>query len=294
MLKDRVFKTIAAITAAAVMTVALEFAFVVVTESAEAFRTIGFSGFVSYDWNPSEGNFGFLGFAINTAVISLIALAAAFPISLIVATHLHSSSREGVISSLIRRFLGFAGNVPSVVYGLWALTFLRGPISSIASLLGYSTDGVGIATATVVLAIMITPHFAGMTLLSLESVPNAYVEAARALGASRYEIYRNIIFPAASRGIVGSAVASLGKAAGETVAVAMTIGLAFDIPRTIFSEGQTLTSVLANQFLVASSETHFAVLYQIAILLAVIGAGAKLLTYFILQRNAIDAETADL
>ena len=123
-----------------------------------------------------------------------------------------------------------------------------------------SPYGVGYISAIAILAIMLVPVIVSLSRESLLLVPHELKEAGYALGATRWETVWGVTFPFAQNGIVGAFVLSLGRALGETIAVAMTIGGGFRLPTNIMDQGYTLASVIANEFNEVSSETYLSAL----------------------------------
>lgn len=114
--------------------------------------------------------------------------------------------------------------------------------------LGLSSQGFGILTASLVLAIMIIPYAASLSAEFISMVPRELKEGAYSLGATRLEVIRNVIFPASGSGIFASYILALGRALGETMAVTMLIGNTNNIPYSLGDTGNTMASVIANQF----------------------------------------------
>ncbi len=134
--------------------------------------------------------------------------------------------------------------VPSIVYGLWGFYTLRPFIIK----LGLSDQGFGIFTSSLILAIMIIPYATSLSNEIIAMVPDELKEAAYSLGATRLEVIFNVIIPNAKSGIIASYILALGRALGETMAVTMLIGNSNVIPSGLFSTGNTMASIIANQF----------------------------------------------
>jgi phosphate transport system permease protein len=173
--------------------------------------------------------------------------------------------------------------VPSIVYGLWALFVFRFWIVDLIErplynafgdwipFFGKAPFGLDVFTAGVVLAIMIIPIISSISRELLKAVPDTQREAAYSLGATRWETLRIAVFPYVKSGLFGAAFLGLGRAVGETILVTMVIGNAVGvnaIPTSLFSQSQTLASVIANEFNEAASSLHLS---------ALIGLGATLL-----------------
>jgi phosphate transport system permease protein len=144
--------------------------------------------------------------------------------------------------------------------------------------------GVGYLSAIVILAIMLLPLIVSLSRESLILVPRDLKEGGYALGAGRWDVVWGISVPFARNGIVGAFVLSLGRALGETIAVAMTIGGGFHLPTTVMDQGYTLASVIANEFNEVSSEMYLSALIYCGLILFVITVVVNILAFFIVRR----------
>jgi phosphate transport system permease protein len=260
-------------------------AFSVGNGSKDVFLKEGFFSFLSgTDWNSVEGreSYGALPYIIGTLISSALAVAIGVPISLGIAIFLSEMAppKASVPLSFIIELLAA---VPSIIYGLWALfvfrfwvrdlieTPLHNAFGGSIPFFAKTPFGLDVFTAGIVLAIMIIPIVSSISREVIKAVPNSQREAAYSLGATRWETVRIAIFPYAKSGLLGAAILGLGRAIGETILVTMiignTIGIAA-IPTSLFSQSQTLSSLIANEFNEASSNLQLS---------AVIGLGAVLL-----------------
>lgn len=243
-------------------------------------------------WDPVNGTFYALPFLYGTLVTSLIALVIAVPLALGVAiflTEMCPRFLRGPLSFITELLAA----IPSVVYGLWAIfvlvPLLRERINPIFidifnapwvvkafgwthlvgddGLFGGVNLGLGVLAAGVVLAIMILPIIASLTREVMTSVPNSQREAALALGATRWETIRIAVLRNARIGIVGSIILGLGRALGETMAVAMVIGNTPQIQESLLATGNSMASVIANEFSEATSDLHRSALIEIGLAL---------------------------
>lgn len=211
-----------------------------------AFREFGAGFIISSSWDPTTGheNYGALSFIAGTVLTSLLALVLCIPMafstSLFIAEYFRGSRMAGILRSLIDLLAG----IPSIVYGFWGFYALR-PLL-IAT--GLTDQGFGIFTAALILAIMIVPYATSLSSEIIAMVPSELKEAAYSLGATRREVIFFVVLPAARSGIVASFILALGRALGETMAVTMLIGNANVIPKGLFAPGNTMASVIANQF----------------------------------------------
>jgi phosphate transport system permease protein len=212
-----------------------------------AFQHFGFFGFIfSSEWNPTEGKevYGAMPFISGTVITSVLALIICLPLSFSTSLFIAEYFRKTKVASILGTLVDLLAGVPSIVYGLWGFYALRPLIVE----LGWSGQGYGIFTSAVILAIMIIPYATSISNEIISLVPNELKEAAYSLGATRLEVIFNVILPNARSGLVAGYILALGRALGETMAVTMLIGNANIIPSGLFSTGNTMASVIANQF----------------------------------------------
>ena len=273
-------------------------AFSVAIGSKDVFLKEGFFSFLSgTDWNSVEGreSYGALPYIIGTLISSALAVAIGVPISLGIAIFLSEMAppKASVPLSFIIELLAA---VPSIIYGLWALfvfrfwvrdlveTPLHNAFGGSIPFFARTPFGLDVFTAGIVLAIMIIPIVSSISREVIKAVPNSQREAAYSLGATRWETVRIAIFPYAKSGLLGAAILGLGRAIGETILVTMiignTIGIAA-IPTSLFSQSQTLSSLIANEFNEASSNLQLSALIGLGAVLLIltlgINVGARLL-----------------
>ncbi len=180
-----------------------------------------------------------------------------------------------ILSSLVDLLAG----IPSIVYGLWGFYTLRPFIVS----LGLSDQGFGIFTSSLILAIMIIPYATSLSTEIISMVPDELKEAAYSLGATRFEVIFNVIIPSARSGIIASYILALGRALGETMAVTMLIGNSNVIPSGLFATGNTMASIIANQFGEASGLKLSSLIAIGLLLFAITGIVNSLGKYIIKQ-----------
>ena len=243
-------------------------------------------------WDPVNGTFFALPFLYGTLVTSLVALVIAVPLAVGVAifiTEMCPRMLRGPLSFITELLAA----IPSVVYGLWAIfvlipllrehinpvfiaIFNNGPVVKLLGWTGLVGDdgifggvnlGLGLLGAGVILAIMILPIIASLTREVMSAVPHSQREAALALGATRWEMIRLAVLRNARIGIVGSIILGLGRALGETMAVAMVIGNTPEIHKSLLATGHSMASVIANEFSEATSDLHRSALIEIGLAL---------------------------
>ena len=246
--------------------------------SVPAFHKLGFFHFLfGSDWNPVEDSFGALPFIYGTLVTSALAILIAMPVAIGLALFLTEMSPAGV-RRVVSPLVEVLAAIPSVVYGLWGLMvlvpILRDTIEpSLGHWLGFlplfsgAPLGIGFLPAGIVLAIMILPTIASVTIEVLRTMPSALREGALALGATRWEAIRAVVLPYARRGILGAVILGLARALGETMAVTMLIGNQPEIHGSLFAAGYSLPSVIANEFAEASGAVHTGALAGLALVL---------------------------
>ncbi len=251
--------------------------------SLDSIQALGFSFLTGTLWipNPPSGGTPILGALpaiYGSIVTTLIALLFAVPISLGVA--LFQSELAPSKLRLPSIFLvELLAAVPSVVYGLWGLFFLvpfmrdyidPGLIGSLGFIPIFSgeTNGLGMLTAGLILAIMITPYASAVMREVVAAVPRSQREACVALGGTRLETIRMAVIPYASTGIIAGIVLAMGRAIGETMAVIMVIGNVARITPSLFLPAETIPSVIANEFTeVAGNNIYLAALFELGLIL---------------------------
>ena len=271
-------------------------------QSVRAFSHLGFGFVVGRNWAPNFDKFGALPLIFGTFVTSALALVMAIPVSVGLAILLNESG-SGFVRNGLAVFVDLLAAVPSVVYGLWGifvmapvfdhtvepfLTKTLGRIPIVGALFRGNPNGGDIFTAGVILAVMILPIITAVTREVIAVVPREQREAAKALGATRYETIRIGVLPYARSGIVGASMLGLGRALGETIAVLMLIGNdPTYIGASLFHSGETIPAVIANEFREASSGgLHRSALLALAMLLMVIALLTAALSRLVVRRAA--------
>lgn len=268
---------------------------VVVTGAWPAIKRFGPGFLVKTGWDPVHLVFGALPFIVGTILVAFGAMILAGGIGLMTAvciTELLPRWLQGPVTYLIE-LLAF---IPSVVYGLFGLLVLAPFLQNTVEMwlmvhLGPHLEifngapyGVGYMSAIGILAIMLLPLIVTLSREALILVPRDVREGGYALGLHKWDVVWGIIVPYARNGILGAFVLALGRALGETIAVAMTIGGGFDIPKTVMDQGYTLASVIANEFNEVSSDMYLSALIYCGLILLVITVAVNVLAYFLVRR----------
>jgi phosphate transport system permease protein len=292
-LADRSFAALMLICSLTIFVIVLFIFFILISRSKLSLVAFGWKFFTRQAWDPVAGDFGALPFIFGTLATSFLALLIAVPLALGVAiflTELCPRPLRAPISFLTELLAA----IPSVVYGLWAV-FVLVPIMRdtlgpfLYKTLGWtgffegSNFGVGLLTASIILAIMILPVISSLTRDIMTSVPNSQREGVLALGATRWEMIRTGVLRNSRIGIVGAVMLGLGRALGETMAVTMVIGNHADISKSLFAPGYTLASVIANEFSEATGDLYLSALIEIGLALflvtIVVNAIARLMVW---------------
>ncbi len=221
-------------------------------------------------WNPATNMFGALPFIIGTLSTSFLALLISLPFSFASSIFLSLYLKNGWLSGLLKFSVELLAGIPSIIYGFWGLFVLVPIVRSIEIKLGFLPYGVGIAAASIILAIMIIPYASSMASEVIKLVPQDLKEAGFAMGATKFEVIKNIILPYAANGIFSGILLAFGRAFGETMAVTMVIGNSNIIPKNIFSPANSMASVIANEFTEARGDLYLSSLIEIGLLLFII------------------------
>jgi phosphate transport system permease protein len=260
-----------------------------------AFQQAGLGFVTGRSWLPSENDFHALTFLVGTVVSSIIAILLSVPVAIGVSLFLTDIAPKRLRTPLAA-VIDLLAAVPSVVYGLWGVVVLVpalgnhvwGPISDHAGsipLFAGPATGRSVATAGVVLAIMALPIITAITREVIATVPRSHREAALALGATRWEVVRLAVLPYARAGIIGAVMLGLGRAMGETIAVALVIGGSTELSASVFHPGYTMASVIANEFPEATG-SHIDALVAVGVVLFALTLLINVLARLLVWRSA--------
>jgi phosphate transport system permease protein len=254
--------------------------------------------FTSKLWDPNIGKFGTLAFMFGTVLVSLIGLLFAVPVSIGVALFLTELAHRRVKAAIVT-IIDMLASVPSVVFGLWGIYVIApamrpvydwfhetlGGVPVIGNLFGTVTIR-NFMTAGLILAIMIIPIITSITREVFDTVPEADKHAVWALGATRWEMIRGAVLPHSFGGIVGAVMLGLGRAMGETVAVALVIGASIQITPNLFAPGYSIPAAIINLF-GESSGDFTAALIGMGVVLFVVTVVVNLLAQVVVHRAEI-------
>jgi phosphate transport system permease protein len=261
-------------------------------------------GFVTTnDWNPVSKRFGAAPFLYGTVVTSFIALLIAAPLSVAISIYLTELAPRR-IRRPVATLVDMLAAIPTVILGLWGILvlgpFMRDTIEpALNSVFGFlpifggDPSAFGYLTAALILAIMATPIITSVTREVFETVPSDLKEASYALGATRWEMVRQVVLPYSRPGIVGATILGLGRAIGEAIAVAQVIGGASLINASLFHTGGTLAAQIASQFQ-NSAGLQKASLAYLGLILLVFAVIVNVIARLIVQRGKIkDVEVTE-
>lgn len=246
-MNDKIYRIILFVVACVVPLVCGGIVYALVTDAYEAFEHFGFFNFLtSSQWTYTEGKeeYGALPFISGTLLTTLLALLICIPFSLLTSLFVGEYFKNTRIATILSTVTDLLAGIPSIIYGLWGFYSLRPILMS----LNLSPQGSSILTASLVLAIMIVPYACSLSSEFIKMVPNELKETAYSLGATRAEVVRKVVFPVAGSGIFSAYILAIGRALGETMTVTMLIGNTNNIPHSITSTGNSMSSIIANQF----------------------------------------------
>lgn len=246
-MQDKLFRVLLILSAIVIPIIGGGIVYSLTIDSAGAFKEFGFWNFVfSDDWVTTAGkeSYGALPFITGTLLTTFLALLMCIPFSLPVALFTGEYFRGKKIATILGTVTDLLAGIPSIIYGLWGFYVLR----NVFMHLNLSPQGSGILTAAFVLAIMIVPYAASLSAEFIKMVPSDLKEGAYAMGATRAEVIRRVVFPMAGSGVFSAYILAIGRALGETMTVTMLIGNTNQMPETLRTTGNTMASIIANQF----------------------------------------------
>jgi phosphate transport system permease protein len=241
-----------------------------IVESIPSMRHLGIKYLWGKTWDPVNNVYGALPFLIGTLLTSFLALIISIPFSFAIAIYLGEYNPKGWLSNFLKNTVELIAAVPSVIYGFWGLLVLVPLVRELETKIGVLPYGIGIFTASLILAIMIIPYAASLGREMIRLVPSPLKEGAYSLGATRYEVIKNVVIPYTKSGLFAGVLLSLGRALGETMAVTMVIGNTSMIPDSIFGPGNTMASVIANEFTEADHTLYLSALIELGLVLFVV------------------------
>lgn len=281
---ERTFRRTLVMTALAMLLLVAGVLLTLVIHSVPSMQALGVGFFWGRTWDPVSNIYGAFPFLVGTLVTSFLALLLSIPFSYAIAIYLGEYKPTGWLSEALKNIVELVAAIPSVIYGFWALVVLVPLVRSLEASIGVAPYGVGIFTASVVLAVMIIPYAASLGRELIRMVPSPLKEGAYSLGATRFEVIRHIILPHTKSGLFAGLLLSLGRALGETMAVTMVIGNTSLMPDSIFSPGNTMASVIANEFTEADRTVYLSALIELGLVLFLVTVVVNMLGKIIIKR----------
>lgn len=281
---DFIFSFITAAASLSVILFIIGILYVLISESSTAIERFGIINFLtSTDWDPVRESFGAATNIYGTLITTCLSLVIAIPIAIGIAifiTEIAPDFLKGPIGAAIELLAA----IPSIIYGMWGL-FTLSPIMSnyiepflkritsdmplIGILFKGTPMGIDILTASTILSIMIIPFTASISRDSFNLTPSVIKESAYALGATKWEVVKNVVIPYSKLGVFGGIVLSLGRAIGETMAIAFVLGNNHRITTSLLDAAATITVTLANEFAEADKDIYLSSLFYLALILFV-------------------------
>jgi phosphate transport system permease protein len=297
-LADKAFQYLTQATALGVLALLGCIILALIIGALPALRTFGFDFLLTQSWNPVTERFGALAPVYGTIVTSVIAMAIAIPIGLLVAVFLTE-----LCPLWLRRPVGIAiellAGIPSIIYGIWGLFVLApflqvhvqpllidvfGEVPILSSLFAGPPYGIGTLTAGLILAVMVLPFITSISRDVFEAVPTVLKESAYGLGCTTWEVFRNVVLPYTRAGVIGGVMLGLGRALGETMAVTFVIGNAHKISPSILAPGTTISATIANEFTEAVGDLYTSSLIALGLILFAITLVVLALARYLLLR----------
>ncbi|HEX9260575.1 MAG TPA: phosphate ABC transporter permease subunit PstC [Acidimicrobiales bacterium] len=295
---DKGFRVVTLLAGLVVLAILGLIAYTMTRRAWPAFSDMGLDFFTERRWAPPQGIYGALGFIFGTAATALIAVTLSVPVSIGIALFITQVAPLWLRRPMVY-VLDLLAVVPSVVFGLWGLLVLSrllpGFYENLNNLVdfvpvlgwvfGGANQGRSFMTAGIILAIMVTPIVTSLSREVMETTPQGEKEAALALGATRWEMIRGAVLPHSKGGLVGAVMLGLGRAMGETIAVALVIGSAIgQIGWDMTASGNSMPAVIANEWGEADTG-HKSALIGLAVTLFVITIVVNMSANAVVQRS---------
>ncbi|AER56849.1 phosphate ABC transporter permease subunit PstC [Pseudoxanthomonas spadix] len=294
---DRIFRWILVGTVIFVLVALASAALSMLWGGRDALLTQGFGFITSSEWNPVENKYGALAPIYGTLVTSLIAMVIAVPVSFGIAfflTEVAPRWLRGPVGTAIELLAG----IPSIIYGMWGLFVLvpvmtnhvtpwlndhLGTLPLVGPLFQGPPLGIGILTAGLVLAIMVIPFISSVIREVFLTVPTPLKESAYALGSTKWEVNWDIVLPYTRSAVIGGIFLGLGRALGETMAVAFVVGNSVTLSASLLMPGTTIAALIANDFGEATETYRSALLLLGFVLFVVTFAVLAVARYMLMQ-----------
>lgn len=260
---DKFFANLTKYTAFFVFAVLMAIFFVLYQNASEAIGEYGLSFFTDTAWAPNREVFGGLPAIYGSVVSTFIAMLISVPIAIGIAIFLSEIAHDK-LKGPVGVSIELLAAIPSVIYGMWGLFYFVPIVQGV-----FGGNGLGLLTGGFILAVMILPFMAAITRDSMNTAPDILKESAYALGATKWDVIKDVVIPYAKAGVIGSFILALGRAIGETMAVTFVVGNVHKVTG-ILDPATSIPVTLANEFNEAEPGLHAASLYYLALILFII------------------------
>lgn len=260
---DKGFLKLAAFATGLVFVVLFAIFVTLYTNAHEAIVEYGFSFLTNSVWAPNKEIFGGFAAIYGTLVSTFIAMLVSVPVAIGIAIFLLEIAHPA-LKSIIGVSVELLAAIPSVIYGMWGLFYF---VPIVQDSIG--GNGLGLFTGGIILSVMILPFISSITKDAMATTPDILKESAYALGATKFDVIKDVVIPYAKAGIIGSFILALGRAIGETMAVTFVVGNVHKAG-SIFDAATSIPVTLANEFNEAAPGLHASSLYYLAFVLFII------------------------
>jgi phosphate transport system permease protein len=296
---DLTFSFITGIASVSVIIIVIGILYVLFSESLLSIERFGLLKFItSVEWDPVRESFGGAAALYGTLVTTVLALVIAIPVAIGIAifvTEVAPNFLKGPVGIAIELLAA----IPSIIYGMWGLftlapimaryvePFLQktiGKLPLVGILFEGTPLGIDLFTASTILGIMIIPFTASISREAFALTPSVVKESAYAIGATKWEVVKDVVLPYSKLGVFGGIAISLGRALGETMAVAFVLGNKNQITTSLLDAAATVTVKLANEFTEADKDVYLSSLYYLALLLFIMSFVVLAIAKFLLLK----------
>ncbi len=275
------FRSLTAISAFSVLVILSLMFILLIYNSRLAIAKFGFDFIFSAEWNPATHEYGALSSMYGTLISTVIAMAIAVPMSVVIALFLVEMAHPAV-AKVVGGAIELLAAIPSIIYGMWGLFVLApfmsdhvqpflidtfGELPVIGTLFSGAPMGIGLLTAGIILALMILPFISSIMRDIFIMVPTQTRESGFGMGSTTWEVTRKITLRYGIKGMVGACFLGLGRALGETMAVTFVIGNSHEISASLMNAGNSIASTLANEFAEASEPIYLHSLMMLGVIL---------------------------
>jgi phosphate transport system permease protein len=292
---DTVLRGLCILAGLAAAFVLIEIAYQVISGAAPSVSTFGLGFLAHSDWAPNLGHFGAASMLFGTAVTSVIAMVIAVPLAVAIAIYLSTFAPRSV-RTIVGPLVEMLATIPSVILGFWGIIvlapflqahvepWLHNTFGFLAIFGSPQSTGLSVFTAGLILTVMVVPIIASLSRDLFLTVPRELKEAAEALGATPWEVIRGVVLPTTFSGVAAATSLGLGRALGESIAVASVIGGGNVVHASLFETGNTLAARIALEITFVTSKLHQQSLFYLALILLVISAIVNVIARVITSR----------